>query len=470
MITLLALLACKNDDAPTWQSTDVRIDAAGPRQVDSDAARMCATPSGRLYAVWHDDRDGADAIWFNRSPDGGRTWETEAVRVNDGAAAASFAALACDDERVVVAWEDHGDGEIGSANVYVDVSTDGGRSWGAADVLLDGDVWGWYEAFGLDVALNGADVYVGWADTSNGSYDVFVASSRDGGATFGAPVRIDGRDEGSAWSAWPDLVAAPEGRAYVAFEDIRNGTGDIYFSTTADGGATWSDDERLDGDEQGAGVSQRPRLAADDGEVWVVWTDDRNGARDVYAATSADHGATWAEVQRADLDAAGLSESLDPEVAVRDGVAHVVWADGRQAGWDVYYRRAEAGVFGATEVRLDGGSVVGHSLHPTLTAGEAGEVVVAWEDRRHDTGGVGHDDLYYDFSADGGLTWSEEDFRLSSSEDGASVAIGASIAVVEGEVAATWLDGRDGTLDVYFGRVALGEQAVTPSTFVPPAE
>ena len=75
---------------------------------------------------------------------------------------------------------------------------------------------------------------------------------------------------------------------YVVWFDYRDGDGDIYFNYSIDEGATWkANDIRLDtGDTPGANKSEEPKVNCSGDNIYVVWTDDRNGMRDIYFNTA----------------------------------------------------------------------------------------------------------------------------------------------------------------------------------------
>ena len=85
----------------------------------------------------------------------------------------------------------------------------------------------------------------------------------------------------------------------------------------------------------------RPSLAEGvDGTIHIVWADDREGpaveldARnyDVYISSSADGGATWS-VDRRVNDMAGIHEQAFASVAAGPQGVLVVWRDQRLAPW-----------------------------------------------------------------------------------------------------------------------------------------
>lgn len=468
---LLAAGCEEGGDDTVYGSTDIRVDAGGETDdPDSVGTRMCVDSTGVVYMVWSDDRDGTSDIWLNRSNDAGRNFMTAAVRVNATQGSVSENPdVACTDNGVYVVWEDDRDGELENKNIYFNYSTDGGQTFQEVDTNLDADDEGDTISKGPRIDATGDRVHVVWFDDVNGAYDIFAATSGDGGASFGAPVRVDSDDEGDAYSAWPELVAAPGGYLYVAWEDSRDGDSDIYFSVSTDSGASFTSDLRIDlGDEVGENDSFEPRLAAEDGVVYVVWHDDRNGARDVYTNYSSDNGRSWAsDAERVDSDNAGFFDSLYPSVAVQDGAAHIAWMDARNAGFDIYYRQHDGAAFTAEEQRLDTDSRgSANSIYPVI-ATSPDYIVVAWEDLRNDTSEVGYNDLYYNYSADFGETFRSDDLRLDSWESGTKYTEDLAIAIHRQEVMAGWTDGRRGSDDVFFTHLTIGEES---SYVAPPAE
>jgi hypothetical protein len=144
----------------------------------------------------------------------------------------------------------------------------------------------------------GADgrMVVAWAEqTPLNGMDVFSATSRDGGASFGAPVRVPA-DFGSADQIDPSVAIASDGRADIAFLDSRFGTGyqvavsSSNLPTGTLNGETWSPSVPVESTPilpsapfipgpislgGRVGIDEVPRMT---GRAWtlVSWTDTRN--------------------------------------------------------------------------------------------------------------------------------------------------------------------------------------------------
>jgi hypothetical protein len=90
--------------------------------------------------AWQDARHGGWDIYLNRSSDFGKTWRTEGVRLNtgpSGEAEARLPQLAIDGKgTIAVAWqEDRGDDQ--QEGIYLTWSTDFGKAWLNADIRVD---------------------------------------------------------------------------------------------------------------------------------------------------------------------------------------------------------------------------------------------------------------------------------------------------------------------------------------------
>ncbi len=463
----LALLSSCTGSGPLG-GHDLRIDAKSEGvEVDSDGPRLCVT-EGRVYVAWSDARDGLPGIWLNRSTDGGTTWLEDPVRVDQGAGAADAPELRCQGGVVHVVWQDTRDGEVEHPNIYYNRSTDAGESWRDVDILLTDDPEGTGASLGPQIAGYDDELAVTWFDGRNGAFDIYFAGSSDGGLTWREPLRLDSGAAGQSYSAWPRLTTTRQGHVYVVWEDSRDGASDIYFASSSDHGHTFAADQRLDrGDEPGAHDSFAPRIHSRGGHVYAVWHDSRNGPyRDIYMNWSTNHGLNWAtSAERVDTGDPGTQDSLHPDVVVHipgEGpvTTHIAWQDARATAYDPFLRVAEEGTFGAPEQPVSTHTPgAANSLYPRILR-EGRTLVVVWEDRRADPGD-GHNDLYYNYSLDGGVTWGARELRLDSTRAGSSRAVEFDVALDEGVLHATWVDDRRGTRDVYFQALAVGDGAST---------
>jgi hypothetical protein len=219
---------------------------------------------GSVYLAWtrfdvygSADPDCHSHIYFSRSLDSGQTFSMP-FRISD-------ASGDCRDsdntvEGAVPAVGPHGEVYVvwaGPSGLVFKKSLDGGLTFGHDKVigLMPG---GWdFSVAGLDRAngmpVTGVDLsnrpnkgtlYVNWIDERNGDPDVFVMSSRDGGETWSAPVRVNddplknGKVQFFTWMS----VDPADGSVNIVFYDRRDTEGALTTLTLArsiDGGRTF---------------------------------------------------------------------------------------------------------------------------------------------------------------------------------------------------------------------------------------
>jgi hypothetical protein len=348
---------------------------------------------------------------------------------------------------VYVVWEDR---RNGNPDIYYNYSTDNGATWLAAAMRLDtGNTPGSTNAWSPEVDASGGFVYAVWADDRSGDADILLNYSTDGGATWLAnATRVDLAPAG-VWSNMPQITSNGA-NVCVAWWDARNGIDDIFSNASANNGATWLPaDNWLDG---GFGSSTNPVIAGALTNVYVAWSDNRNGLQDIYFNASGNNGANWlpADVRLDIGDAAGASNSDQVDLACWGTNVYAVWSDYRNGNADVYYNYSatNGATWMAADARVDGDFIPGahNSYNPKVSAQPPGGVYVVWEDDRHGTA-----DIYFRYSLNNGGVWYNRDFRLTSGMHcGIMPAHAPQIESNAGFVYAVWHDARNGALDIYF--------------------
>lgn len=200
-------------------------------------------------------------------------------------------------------------------SLVVASSTDGGRRFGAGRVVND-DVMPPQRVmliYTMPPASFAADddgrLYAAWHDARNEDWDVFLATSPNGGRRWGAPRRLnDDKLKNGRHQYLPRLSTAPDGRLDVVFYDRRNAGdnlgNDVYFTYSNDAGKTFARNLRLTSlnfdSRVGARYANpsaqglfdfgaRIALVSDRRGALAAWTDTRNTAalgppaQDLYA-------------------------------------------------------------------------------------------------------------------------------------------------------------------------------------------
>jgi len=81
-------------------------------------------------------------------------------------------------------------------------------------------------------------------------------------------------------TANPENEADGAGNLHLVWYDEAPGYSDLYYKSSADGGASWSSAQRL---TWTSGLSRYPAMAVDSGNaVHIVWEDDTPGNGEIY--------------------------------------------------------------------------------------------------------------------------------------------------------------------------------------------
>ncbi len=234
-------ISISDDGGKTWKAAR-RLDVAEPPGL-LGGQRLLTDGAGRLYVIWWETRQKRNPVtMFSRSDDFGATWPEAPVRLNLVEGASGGPAIVADGKgHVYAVWDD---ARFGTSEIYFRMSADHGKSWGA-EVRLDA------HARGRDISLlpqivagpNG-EIAVAWVDFRVAAPGIYIASSRDWGASWrpeqlleplppqwvSTAVQLVGDGTGRLAIAW---VASPGGPASRA-------TGyRLSLSLSRDWGRTW---------------------------------------------------------------------------------------------------------------------------------------------------------------------------------------------------------------------------------------
>jgi len=280
------------DGGNTWTVPNTRVDDV-PVACYCYEPCLALGPSGIIYVAWRDDREMHWKDFISWSTDSGLTW-APAVRINDFSAAYRWSpSITVGDSGYVYAvWhQDLSD----SDGVYFAESTDGGNTWTSPNIKIDNGINAEVPAIAVD---NDANIYVVWNDERTGERHIYFAKSTDGGSTWSENIRVDDGSPGG--KACPRIAVDSVANLYVVWADPRNGGNDvdIYFAMSTDGGHNWTDPNIRVNDENS--FSQNwPDIDVDyEGGIYVVWLDTRYGNWDVYFSK----GMVIAVEERGNLD------------------------------------------------------------------------------------------------------------------------------------------------------------------------
>lgn len=307
---------------------------------------------------------GSAAIGWATSGDGGATWVhgllpglTTATTAAGPYARAADPSVAYDATSgtwliAAVAVVPAGTGFTEGA-LTVSRSTDG-RSWSGPVVATTSDQpdKSWLTCDNWSTSPHRGRCYLAWSADAIGN-SIEVATSDDGGATWGGPVA--GPAVGY-YNVQP--VVQPDGTVVVVATDVTDGS--IQASRSADGGASWSSPVPVAAatfHHQPAGVLRenvKPSATVDgDGRLYVAWTDCRFRpncpSNDIVVSSSSD-GVTWTPPTAVPLGDPATADHFLPGLAADPAST----APGTRLGLVYYsYQVAVCGTSGTPYCQLD---------------------------------------------------------------------------------------------------------------------
>ncbi len=338
-----------------------------------------AVEGGRVHIVWQDEGDG-DADIVHRLFDG-VSWQpaeeisTDAMNEDQG-----WPRIALEGDEAHVVWIDEGDGD---PDVYYRHFN--GASW-EPEQEISTDSGNEADSF-PSIAVENGEVHIVWHDEGDGDPDIYY---RHFNGTDWEPELEISSDLGTENQTFPS-IAGENGRIHVVWMDEADGDCDIYYRLHD--GIDWQPEEEISVDTETENQGT-PRIAAEAGEVYAVWTYSSLDI-DVHIFHRHFDGNEWLPEQRVNAES-GFDYDFQfwPDIAVEAGNAYVVWQDGQRlvdppyAENDIHFRMLyENEWLPEVEVSMD---ISTETQAFASIAVEGGTAYFVWQDQ-----GDGDNDIYF---------------------------------------------------------------------------
>lgn len=333
-----ALLSSSIDNGATWKVMTLPL----PPKLDRPFAPDIAfSPDGTLFVSYVDLEGHGNVpgnLWVANSKDGGQTL-SDPVRVA-GQLTFQVRLAADNDHRVHLIWLQAA--QVGllrlagaPARIVSAHSTDEGQTWSAPVEVSDAgrervaaatptiDSEGHLVVLYEDFRGDRRDFENLDGPAAEEPFALVVARSEDGGTTFSAGQEVDSglvptRRFLVFLPEFPTMAVGRGGELYVAWSDGRNGDEDVFVRRSGDNGRTFGPPVRVNDNRTGDKTDQYvPRLAvAPDGRVDVLYLDRRNDPTknvmtDAYLASSSDQGKVFTSVR---MSSESFSSKVGPAV------------------------------------------------------------------------------------------------------------------------------------------------------------
>jgi hypothetical protein len=317
--SLLALVLTSSPVLAMYWGGEVKLSAASAFR-----AELLRTGSQSAIAIWQT----GSTIYARRTANLGFNWGariTLATAVNSWGASSYGARV----DLAYVKRVRNTDGSI-SNRVYYRRSLSGGQdgTWGTRRMTsLNSQI------VDVDVARSGSgQVSVVWTGLYTGR--IYMATSSDGGATFGTPryiTQTSNYEPGARTVYWSDpRLAIGNGVTYLAYTSARD---TLSVRRTLDKGVTWSA-------RRGISSSASPPYSIVAAGSWAVvgYTTAAAGALRAAYRRTFDKGGYWSPSDRYPVYPAAGEVSSDPQFTYHNGVLAVIFRYGPLRTATIWHR------------------------------------------------------------------------------------------------------------------------------------
>jgi len=274
-------LAFSKDDGKTWSA------AASPHHDGTKSQHgfvsLFQPPGGGLGLIWldgrevdpdpdkHNDNMSLRAATFDR--DGKETNETA---VDDRVCDCCPTAVAITADGPIAAFRDRSKDEVRDISVARLVK----NQWTPSQTVhADGWQIDACPINGPAISARGRQVAVAWMTAKDDQGRTFAAFSKDAGATFGAPIRLDD----AASQGRVGVAIGDDGSAVASWIEVANQRSQLQIRRIDSSGARGPAQTVTAGAARTSGF---PRLARHGDEVLVAWTETSDGRSTIRTAVA----------------------------------------------------------------------------------------------------------------------------------------------------------------------------------------
>jgi len=298
------------------------------------------------------------------------------------------------------------------------------------------------------IIMENGNFIIAWADERNGDWDIYAQRYLDDGTTVGDNFKIyDDSPDANQYS--PFITTDLAGNFTVCWTDDRNEHQDIYAQRFASDATPLGSNFLVNNDTVNANQLDSKISADDNGNFMIIWKDQRFGFNgEIFAQSFLDDGTPVGDNFKVNDDK-GSANQIGPSIAV-DGSDNfiVAWVDSRNFYTDIFFQR-----FSSDGTTLGGNVIINddtarYTMYngPSVSADDAGNFVVAWDDYRYEYWG----EIYAQrFSSDGIALGSN--FKVNNLSY--PVVYGATVVCKKnGDFIVVWGDSRDESKDTLHWR------------------
>jgi len=299
----------------------------------------------KVFTTWYDYSPGTSDIYFARSLDGGKTFETFNLSQNDGVSYNPW--VAASGNNVYVVWNDdtssvknlsresinqtkYFDVSVANFEILFATSHDGGSSFEITN--LSNTPGG---SQNPRMAASGNNVYVIWTETEH-PRNIFLAVSTDGGMSFNDPVNVSNSQNKSGYAA----IQAEDNIIHVLWREKSTDAIDIFYARSGDNGITFGTPVKLSEGGIDLQLTRDTNMVVSKNEIFAVWYENDPTNSGVFFVKSIDGGKTFSRP-------INLSGPVDgdsyPQIAKYNKTIYIIWNDKIAGDSEVFLRKSTDG-------------------------------------------------------------------------------------------------------------------------------
>lgn len=296
-----------------------------------------------IYSIWCDNREGNNDVYFSSLIDGGLTWIPN-VRVNNdrsGQDQTGCMLIESPDGTLFATWSDNRNPQT-LYDIFLSSSTDQGMTWKEA-IKVNDDTTHSFQIQPYIVCDQSGCLSLLWTDyRERGALgdlvsNIFFSSSRDGGKTWSRNINVSTSKYGNSF--FPILHRDNTELLHCIFlNEKENPDGDIFYAYSKDGGMKWSEKIRVNDSPIGTRCYHRTigfLPTTEKNELRIGWTDNRTGSMRPYFAELRQHPDSTREERDAARILIAAGESVRYGWSKGDSLFQEEFEDQSSAQWNI---------------------------------------------------------------------------------------------------------------------------------------
>lgn len=274
----------KDSGAKLWVSDKKIEDLNNSSQLN---LKIFASPTSTdFFAVWQDNKDGNYDIYLQKFDEAGNSLWSNSVRVNSNDESSNSSdqydpnIFVDNSDNAYIEWTDT---RNSISSIYIQKIDKGGTKLFAGDVMVNTQSSD--NSYSGDICMDANNnIYVTWIYDSGANKKVFIQKFNDVGVKQTSGDIYVNAEDVIANRYSPSILCANESNVYVSWSDDKNTNKDIYtqkFSPSLE--KYWTNELRAN---INIGTSPQDNssmcVSKTSGKIFASWDDDRNGNFDIY--------------------------------------------------------------------------------------------------------------------------------------------------------------------------------------------